>query len=178
MLTPADEAQIAAHLGRRLRGVVAVAARCPAGHPCVITCYPLRPAAGRVVPFPTLYWLVCPRLHRAVADLERRGAVGAIEAELSSDPAMMARLVRDHDDYITRRWATLNDEDRLRIESRGMRHGFLTRGIGGMLNRGAVKCLHLHIAHELVSANAIGARAMRKYGLARCAADPSDGPGP
>jgi hypothetical protein len=169
MLSPADDALVAAQLGRRLRGVVAVAARCPVGHPAVITCYPLRRTGKRIMPFPTLYWLVCPALDRAVADLERGGAIVAMERELADDALLRERVSRDHDDYIARRWATLTDEDRAYIESHHLREGYFARGIGGMVNRAAVKCLHLHVAHELAGGNAIGARVMKKNGLGMCA---------
>lgn len=155
-------------MGRVPRGVVAVAARCPEGHPCVFTTYPLRRSGEKLVPFPTLYWLSCPRLRAQIAHLERDGAVAALTAELANDPALRAALHRDHEKYIAQRWATLTDEDRLLVTERGLLDHFRTRGIGGMTSRAAVKCLHLHLAHHLADGNALGELVVRRYGLKRC----------
>jgi uncharacterized protein len=161
----ADKSLIAEQLGRTPRTRVAVAARCPAGHPSVITCYPLRREGDRVVPFPTLYWLTCPRLCAQVSHLERDGAIAAIEAELARSPILRAGLLRDHEDYIAQRWAVLSPADRLLVANQGLLDTFQSRGIGGMSNRAAVKCLHLHLAHHLVSGNAIGRLIVSRYGL-------------
>jgi hypothetical protein len=159
---------IARQIGRTPRGGVAVAARCHSGHPSVITCYPIRRIGERVVPFPTLYWLTCPRLCKQLASLERDGAIGNIGAELAKDVALQAGLVRDHEDYIARRWAALSADDQLVVSESGLLGDFQRRGIGGMTNFAAVKCLHLHVAHHLVSSNVIGELVMRRFGLTLC----------
>ena len=92
MLEHTDEHVIAQQLGRSPRGAVSVAARCPAGHPSVITCYPLRRSGKRVIPFPTLYWLTCPTLCKQVACLERGGAIARIGVELGQDPSLQSGL--------------------------------------------------------------------------------------
>ncbi len=153
---------------RPLRNIINIAAHCPAGPPCVITCHPLRRKGIRLTPFPTLYWLTCPTLCRQIAHLERDGAIQEIAAELARDPILQARLALDHQSYIARRWAVLSDEDRLLIAQHGLTQTFQTRGIGGMLNRQAVKCLHLHVAHHLADANALGELIMRRYALHPC----------
>jgi uncharacterized protein len=168
MLDLADEQQIARQMGHTARHVVAVAARCPAGHPSVITCYPLRREGQRIVPFPTLYWLTCPRLSRQLSHLERDGAIATIAAELAADPALQALFRKNHEDYITRRWATLSPEDRLLVSGSDLATFFRTRGIGGMTNFAAVKCLHLHFAHHLVSGNVLGDLTARRYSLHPC----------
>ncbi len=168
MLELADEIEITAQMGRKARCVVAVAARCPAGHPSVITCYPLRRKGNRLVPFPTLYWLTCPRLSKELSHLERDGAIATIGTELARDHALPTLLLRDHADYIARRWATLSAEDQLLVSGSELAGFFQTRGIGGMTNFAAVKCLHLHFAHQLVSGNVLGELVARRYGLGPC----------
>lgn len=168
MLEPADEEQIARQLGRKARGVVAVAARCPAGHPAVITCYPLRRERGRLTMFPTLYWLTCPSLSRKIAHLERDGAIAAVAAELAGDPVLQEGLRRNHEAYMAQRWAALSAEDRLLVSASALRRSFETRGIGGMTNLAAVKCLHLHFAQHLAGGNVLGELVARRYGVRAC----------
>eukprot|EP00533_Pseudo-nitzschia_delicatissima_P001977 CAMPEP_0116082216 /NCGR_PEP_ID=MMETSP0327-20121206/2614_1 /TAXON_ID=44447 /ORGANISM="Pseudo-nitzschia delicatissima, Strain B596" /LENGTH=112 /DNA_ID=CAMNT_0003573007 /DNA_START=334 /DNA_END=668 /DNA_ORIENTATION=+ len=40
-------------------------------------------------PFPTLFWLTCPDISKAVANLERRGFVQIIEDELNENPELI-----------------------------------------------------------------------------------------
>ena len=168
MLCLDDKLLIAEQLGRTPRNAMAVAARCPAGHPSVITCYPLRREGERAVPFPTLYWLTCPRLCAQVSHLERDGAIAEIAAELGRNPVLRASLLRDHEDYIAQRWAVLSPTNRSLVAERGLLDMFQSRGIGGMTNRAAVKCLHLHLAHHLVSGNAIGRLLVSRHGIRPC----------
>jgi uncharacterized protein len=172
MLTTADHDEITGQAGRSLRGLVDVAARCPAGHPCVVTCYPLQRRGDRIAPFPTLYWLTCPRLRQAVSHLERDGVITAIQLEVDRDTSARDELLRNHDDYIARRWQLISPEDRHLVESIGLAAEMNSRGIGGMLNRAAVKCLHVHLAHHLASGNVIGRWLVERYGVSPCLAAP------
>ena len=154
------EAQEIHHLisrkGRLLRGVLGIAARCPAGHAAVITCSPLQRQRGRLVPFPTLYWLVCPRLCRTLANLERSGVIKQLEAEIAGDATFFAAISKDHDDYIARRWAALSREERDLVERESLMEKMRSRGIGGIMNHATVKCLHTHFAHHLACGSTIG----------------------
>ena len=58
VITARDAAVIAAQLGRLPRGLLAVAHRCPCGLPDVAETAPRLPDGS---PFPTLYYLTCPR---------------------------------------------------------------------------------------------------------------------
>ncbi len=65
-----DEADLAAvtrQLGREPRGARAVAHRCPCGRPDVVETEP-RLVDG--TPFPTLYYLTCPKAAGAIGTLE------------------------------------------------------------------------------------------------------------
>lgn len=172
LLQPADATALRHQMGRNPRGVVAIAARCPAGHPSVFTTYPLLRRGTQLLPFPTLYWLSCPRLRTQVAHLEREGAIAALGKELSRDPVLREALRHDHESYIAQRWNTLRDEDQRLVSERGLLDYFRSHGIGGMKNHATVKCLHLHLAHHLVSGSALGERIVRRYGVTRCGEGP------
>ena len=60
---PDDRVAVAAQFGRAPRAMRAVAHRCPCGLPDVVETSP-RLADG--TPFPTLYYLTCPRASSAV----------------------------------------------------------------------------------------------------------------
>ena len=64
MIGRSDVAAVAAQLGREPRGLRAVAHRCPCGLPDVVETAPRLPDGS---PFPTLYYLTCPRAAAAVS---------------------------------------------------------------------------------------------------------------
>lgn len=168
MISPIDHALITEQLGTVPPNALSVAAHCPAGHPSVITCYPLRRDGKRVAPFPTLYWLTCPHLRKQLSHLERDGAISIIAAELADDRAMQAGLLRDHENYIALRWAMLSPMDQSLVSDCGLLDTFKTRGIGGMSNFKAIKCLHLHVAHDLASGSTIGKSIAKRFGVQPC----------
>ena len=92
MITARDAAVIAAQLGRPPRGLLAVAHRCPCGLPDVAETSP-RLADGS--PFPTLYYLTCPRAHAAVSKLEATGMMRDMTARLA-DGALRRRYESAH----------------------------------------------------------------------------------
>ena len=166
-LSPTDRAAIAAELGKPIPGVVRVAVRCASGHPCVVVNHPLRVVAGRVTPFPTLWWLTCPSLSQQLSCLERDGVIGRIEAELLESPPLLEKLSSNHESCIRQRLALLSDDDRRLAESAGVMDALRTRGIGGQENFAAVKCLHMHYAQHRVEGNVIGRILDERYDL-RC----------
>ncbi|SFP39254.1 hypothetical protein SAMN05421810_102452 [Amycolatopsis arida] len=129
-VTEHDRAVIAEQLGRPPRGLRAVAARCPSGHPAVVQTNP-RLADG--TPFPTLYYLTCPRLTSLVGTLEASGVMREMTERLAEDADLAAAYRRAHESYLAQRNA---------IEPLG--HEVTA---GGMPGR--VKCLHVHLAHTL-----------------------------
>ena len=143
---------IAEQIGRRPRGLAGVPVRCSYGFPQVIRVRTL--VDGK--PFPTLFWLTCPYLVREVDRLEADGWIGRLERRMAEDEQLRASMVRAHERYIERRSALLSDGDRLTIESRGQASSLLEKGIGGIADRRRLKCLHLHIAHDLAGENPIG----------------------
>jgi hypothetical protein len=127
-----DVAAIAAQLGRVPRGLRAVAHRCPCGLPDVVETAP-RLEDG--TPFPTLYYLTCPRAASAIGTLEADGMMKEQTARLAEDPELAAGYRRAHEDYIAKRDA---------IE---VLEGFPSAG--GMPDR--VKCLHVLVGHSLAA---------------------------
>lgn len=169
VLNGSDTIEFARQIGRAPRGDVRVAARCPAGHPCVMATYPLRWIEGSRVPFPTLYWLTCPALRAAVSRLERAGVIAEVRAMVASDFTFRDQLRFDHENYIAQRWAALSPDDRELVSRDTKLHNALrTRGIGGAGDRAAVKCLHMHLAHALAESNAIGQWLIERYHLRLC----------
>ncbi|HWB67684.1 MAG TPA: DUF501 domain-containing protein [Mycobacteriales bacterium] len=126
----ADLAAVAAQLGRTPRATRRVAHRCPCGLPDVVETSP-RLADG--TPFPTLFYLTCPRARSAVGRLEAAGLMREMTQRLADDPELAARYRAAHEDYLRRRDA---------IDPLGTQ---VTAG--GMPQR--VKCLHVLVAHSL-----------------------------
>ncbi len=139
----ADRETIARQIGRSPRGEITIARRCVYGHPQVLQVHPI--VDGK--PFPTLYWLSCPFLRRAIGDLEGQGWVGRLERRLAVEEELRDALDRAHAEYIAAR-------RRLLSADAGRELG--QRGIGGIADRRRLKCLHLHVAHALVGGNPIG----------------------
>ena len=153
MIAARDEAVIAAQLGRVPRGLLGVAHRCPCGLPDVAETAPRLPDGS---PFPTLYYLTCPRAAAAVSKLEAAGMMREMTARLA-DGELRRRYEDAHRDYLARR------------ETAARRAGVepLPPGApsaGGMPER--VKCLHALMAHELAAGgvNPFGREALDAVG--------------
>lgn len=129
-----DRAIVAAQLGRAPRAIRAVAHRCACGHPDVIETSPRLPDG---TPFPTLYYLTCPRAASAVGTLEASGLMTTMSARLAAEPELAARYRAAHEAYLARRRA-LGDVPEIDAVS-----------AGGMPTR--VKCLHVLVAHSLAA---------------------------
>ncbi|HEY5835402.1 DUF501 domain-containing protein [Streptomyces sp.] len=128
--TEADLAAVRAQLGRPPRGVRAVAHRCPCGNPDVVE---TQPRLEDGTPFPTLYYLTCPRAASAIGTLEADGVMKRMTARLAEDAELAAAYRAAHEDYLARRDA---------VE---VLEGFPSAG--GMPDR--VKCLHVLAGHSL-----------------------------
>jgi hypothetical protein len=133
-VSAADLAAVDAQLGRPARSVVAVAHRCPCGLPDVVATSP-RLADG--TPFPTAFYLTCPRVVGAVGTLESTGTMQAMSARLLADPELAVRYRAAHEDYLRRR------------EDLGIVPEIAGVSAGGMPAR--VKCLHVLVAHALAA---------------------------
>jgi hypothetical protein len=132
--TEEDLRDVAAQLGRPPRGTRAVAHRCPCGNPDVVETTP-RLADG--TPFPTFYYLTCPRAVAACSRLESAGLMKDQAARLADDPELAAAYRRAHEDYLAKREAVGHVPEIAGISA------------GGMPDR--VKCLHVHLGHALAA---------------------------
>ncbi|KQX69443.1 DUF501 domain-containing protein [Angustibacter sp. Root456] len=146
----ADLAAVEQQLGRRPRGVVGVAHRCPCGAPDVVETVP-RLDDG--TPFPTTYYATCPRLTGAISTLESSGLMARMTERLADDADLADRYRAAHEDYLRRR-------NRLGevAEIAGI-------SAGGMPTR--VKCLHVLVGHALAAGpgvNPFGDEALEALG--------------
>jgi hypothetical protein len=145
-----DAAAVAAQLGREPRGLRAVAHRCPCGLPDVVETAP-RLSDG--APFPTLFYLTCPKAASAIGTLEASGLMREMTERLATDPALAEAYAAAHDDYLERRDAAARAQGVEPLPAG-------TQSSGGMPTR--VKCLHALVAHELAvpGANPLGREAL------------------
>ncbi|MDR2987936.1 MAG: DUF501 domain-containing protein, partial [Nocardiopsaceae bacterium] len=96
----ADLAAVTLQLGRVPRGARAVAHRCPCGLPDVIETPPRLPDG---TPFPTLFYLTCPRATAAASRLEASGMMRQMSERLGSDPELRAGYLAANRHYAARR---------------------------------------------------------------------------
>ena len=130
-----DLATVARQLGRPPRGVAAVAHRCSCGQPDVVRTRPRLPDG---TPFPTSFYLTCPRAASAVGTLEASGLMREMSERIAADPELAAGHRAAHEDYLARRAALGEDVPEIAGVS-----------AGGMPTR--VKCLHVLLAHSLAA---------------------------
>lgn len=131
---PVDIDVMTAQLGRPVRDVVGVAARCVCGNPTVVSTAP-RLADG--TPFPTFYYLTHPGATVAMSQLEAEGVMVEFTALLAEDDDTRAAYHRAHDAFL---------RDRAQFGEVAEIDGISS---GGMPTR--VKCLHAVAAHALAA---------------------------
>jgi hypothetical protein len=147
-VTEPDRAIVARQLGRPPRAMVAIGHRCPCGQPDVVETAP-RLEDG--TPFPTLYYLTCPRASAAASRLESAGRMREWQDQLGTDEELAAGYRAAHEAYLAAR------------DGRGVLPTRATAG--GMPDR--VKCLHALAAHALAAGpgvNPVGDRALAGMG--------------
>ncbi|MDP9093126.1 MAG: DUF501 domain-containing protein [Actinomycetota bacterium] len=147
-LQGADRAVVATQLGRSPRAIRAVAHRCPCGNPDVIETSPRLPDG---TPFPTLYYVTCPRLASAIGTLEASGLMREMTERLDTDRELADRYRAAHAAYLARR------------EQLGQVEEIAGISAGGMPTR--VKCLHVLVGHALAAGtgtNPLGDEALAK----------------
>lgn len=149
-LTPADAQTVGAQLGREARGVAGVAWRCPCGKPGVLATEPRLPDG---TPFPTTYYLTCPRATSACSTLEAQGVMAEMNSRLATDTELAAGYAAAHEAYLA---------DRARLGEVAEIEGV---SAGGMPIR--VKCLHVLAAHALAAGpgvNPLGDETLARLG--------------
>ncbi len=131
---PVDARAVELQLGRPPRGMRQVAHRCECGLPDVVETEPRLPDGE---PFPTLYYLTCPRVNSAIGTLEAEGVMRLMQERLGAEPALAAGYQLAHLDYLRRREALDSVPEISGVSA------------GGMPDR--VKCLHVLAAHALAA---------------------------
>lgn len=129
-LDPQVVAVVEAQLGRPPRAIRQVAHTCTCGLVDVIETSPRLPDG---TPFPTLFYLTCPRASKEIGRLEASGLMREMTERLRSDPELAAKYQAATGDYLRRR------------DALGVLPGAPTAG--GMPGR--VKCLHVLVGHSL-----------------------------
>lgn len=130
----ADLAEVSRQLGRPVRDVAAIAARCVCGRPVVVQTPP-RLSDG--TPFPTLYYLTSPAATAAVSTLEATGLMAELQARLEVEPELASQYLAAHETYLNERAALGEVPEVAGISA------------GGMPTR--VKCLHALVGHSLAA---------------------------
>ena len=138
MIEPNDEAAIAEQLGREPRAIHAIGHRCPCGNPDVVTTEPRLPGG---TPFPTTFYLTCPRASSLIGTLEGSGLMAEMTARLSEDPELAEQYAAAHRRYLEAREAIGHVEEIDGISA------------GGMPNR--VKCLHVLAGQSLAQGRGV-----------------------
>ena len=149
-MTAADERTIHDQLGRMPRGVAGVAWRCPCGKPGVVATEPRLPDG---TPFPTTYYLTCPRATSGCSTLEAGGLMAEMTERLGTDEELAKAYRGAHEAYLT---------DRAKLGEVPEIDGI---SAGGMPTR--VKCLHVLVGHALAAGpgvNPLGDEAVEKLG--------------
>jgi uncharacterized protein len=135
-----DRATVESQLGRPARAFLRVVRRCPYGRPAVTE---QAPYAADGSPFPTTYYLTCPRAVAAVSRYEAAGGVERWSTLAAADAALRASVER----------ATEEQREIRRTLAAGRlgRDGgaSLELGIGGSSTPLRLKCLHAHVAFAL-----------------------------
>ena len=131
-VTAHDEAVVHAQLGRPPRGTRAVGHRCPCGNPDVVVTEPRLPDG---TPFPTTFYLTCPRAASLIGSLEGSGLMAAMTERLAAEPWLASAYARAHERYLQAREAIAEVPEIAGVSA------------GGMPNR--VKCLHVLAAQAL-----------------------------
>jgi hypothetical protein len=133
-----DEAVVEAQLGRPPRGIHAVGHRCPCGNPDVVATEPRLPDG---TPFPTTFYLTCPRAASLIGTLEASGLMKEMSDRLEEDPELAAAYAKAHESYLAYR------------ESIGHVPEIAGVSAGGMPTR--VKCLHVLAGQSLAQGRGV-----------------------
>lgn len=138
MISPDDEAAIAAQLGRPPRSIHDVGHRCPCGNPDVVA---TEPRLDDGTPFPTTFYLTCPRAASKIGTLEASGLMKQMQARLAEDEELATAYAAAHERYLAAREAIGHVEEIAGISA------------GGMPDR--VKCLHVLAGQALAQGRGV-----------------------
>jgi hypothetical protein len=133
-----DEAVVAAQLGRPPRSIHGIGHRCPCGNPDVVA---TEPRLEDGTPFPTTFYLTCPRAASMIGTLEASGLMKEMSERLERDEALAAGYRKAHEAYLAYREGIAEVPEI---------HGV---SAGGMPTR--VKCLHVLAGQALAQGRGV-----------------------
>lgn len=136
----ADLDVLSRQLGRPVRDVVEIPARCVCGNPLVAA---TSPRLSNGTPFPTTFYLTHPVITSAVSRLEAAGLMTEMNERLGADTELAAGYRVAHEAYLQ---ARAGIGDRAGIGAVPEIDGI---SAGGMPTR--VKCLHVLVGHSLAA---------------------------
>jgi uncharacterized protein len=142
-IEPRDERAIEAQLGRPPRAIHGVGHRCPCGNPDVVATEPRLPDG---TPFPTTFYLTCPRAASMIGTLEASGLMREMTERLAEDEALAAGYEHAHEAYLAARDAIARETGQSVPEIAGV-------SAGGMPAR--VKCLHVLAGQSLAQGRGV-----------------------
>jgi hypothetical protein len=138
VIDPHDELVIEAQLGRPPRSIHGVGHRCPCGNPDVVA---TEPRLDDGTPFPTTFYLTCPRAASMIGTLEASGLMKEMTDRLEEDPELAAGYAAAHDAYLAYREAIGEVPEIAGVSA------------GGMPSR--VKCLHVLAGQSLAQGRGV-----------------------
>ena len=133
-----DVVVIEIQLGRPPRAIHAVAHRCPCGNPDVVA---TEPRLEDGTPFPTTFYLTCPRAASLIGTLEGSGLMREMADRLAEDGDLATAYRRAHEAYLNAR-AEIGEVPEIAGVS-----------AGGMPER--VKCLHVLAGQSLAQGHGV-----------------------
>jgi hypothetical protein len=133
-----DIAIVHAQLGRPPRSIHAVAHRCPCGSPDVVA---TEPRLDDGTPFPTTFYLTCPRAASLIGTLEASGLMREMTDRLGEDDELAGAYRTAHEAYLAARNAIGEVPEIAGVSA------------GGMPDR--VKCLHVLAGHALAQGRGV-----------------------
>jgi hypothetical protein len=133
-----DVRAIEAQLGRTPRSIHDIGHRCPCGNPDVVT---TEPRLDDGTPFPTTFYLTCPRAAGMIGTLEASGLMKEMSTRLEEDPELAAAYRSAHEAYLAARTSIGQVEEIDGISA------------GGMPDR--VKCLHVLAGQSLAQGRGV-----------------------
>lgn len=136
--TAEDLNTLSLQLGRPVRDVVEIPARCRCGNPLVAA---TAPRLSNGIPFPTTFYLTHPTITSAVSRQEAAGVMAEMSQRLLEHDELSQRYRSAHENY-------LSERDRIR-QAAELEPVWEIDGVtaGGMPER--VKCLHVLVGHSL-----------------------------
>ena len=138
MIDPHDEAVVEAQLGRAPRAIHGVGHRCPCGNPDVVA---TEPRLEDGTPFPTTFYLTCPRAASMIGTLEASGLMKEMSDRLEADPQLAASYASAHEAYLSFRESIAHVPEIAGVSA------------GGMPTR--VKCLHVLAGQALAQGRGV-----------------------